>query len=89
MAAYTTPQGFIPAQDRGYIIGLRATARRGIAGRPPRDCAQSESIALGTPGIVRVAHSTIFGRHPTSRNAAALFPVFENRVRLKKGLSAR
>ncbi len=28
----TTPQGFIPAQDRGYIIGLGAIAGRGLAG---------------------------------------------------------
>ncbi|WGS19941.1 MULTISPECIES: multidrug efflux RND transporter permease subunit [unclassified Bradyrhizobium] len=87
----TTPQGFIPAQDRGYLIisvqlpGAASLARTAAVVR------QIERIALDTPGIVRVgAFSGFSGATRTQAgNAAALFPVFdEPEARQKKGLTA-
>ncbi|MBR1163645.1 efflux RND transporter permease subunit, partial [Bradyrhizobium elkanii] len=87
----TTSQGFIPAQDRGYLIisvqlpGAASLARTATVVR------EIERIALDTPGIVRVgAFSGFSGATRTQAgNAAALFPVFdEPEVRQKNGLSA-
>src|ERR1700739_1002314 len=87
----TPAPGFIPAQDRGYVIisvqlpGAASLARTTAIGR------DIEKIALDTPGIVRVAvFAGLSGAARTqSSHAAARFPVFdEPEVRLKKGLSA-
>ncbi|WP_377831035.1 efflux RND transporter permease subunit (plasmid) [Bradyrhizobium lupini] len=87
----TTPQGFIPAQDRGYLIisvqlpGAASLARTAAVVR------EIERVALDTPGIVRVgAFSGFSGATRTQAgNAAALFPVFdEPEARIKKGLTA-
>jgi multidrug efflux pump subunit AcrB len=87
----TTPQGFIPAQDRGYvIISVQLPGAASLA-RTTEIVREVESIALDTPGIVRVAaFAGLSGATRTqASNAAALFPVFEEpEVRLKKGLSA-
>jgi hydrophobe/amphiphile efflux-1 (HAE1) family protein len=87
----TTPQGFIPAQDRGYIIISVQLPGAASLARTTEIVRKIEGIALDTPGIVRVA--TFAGLSGATRtqasNAAALFPVFEEpEVRLKKGLSA-
>jgi hydrophobe/amphiphile efflux-1 (HAE1) family protein len=87
----TTPQGFIPAQDRGYIIVSAQLPGAASLARTTEIVRQIESIALDTPGIVRVAaFAGLSGATRTqSGNAAALFPVFdEPEVRLKKGLTA-
>ncbi|MGY4483132.1 hydrophobe/amphiphile efflux-1 (HAE1) family protein [Bradyrhizobium sp. LM3.2] len=87
----TTSQGFIPAQDRGYLIisvqlpGAASLARTAAVVR------EIERVALDTPGIVRVgAFSGFSGATRTQAgNAAALFPVFdEPEARIKKGLTA-
>src|SRR3981081_4251678 len=87
----TTSQGFIPPQDRGYVIvsaqlpGAASLSRHAEIGR------EIERIALDTPGIIRVAAFAGFSGATRTQagNAAALFPVFEEpEVRLKKGLSA-
>jgi hydrophobe/amphiphile efflux-1 (HAE1) family protein len=87
----TTPQGFIPAQDRGYvIISVQLPGAASLA-RTTEIVREVERIALDTPGIVRVAaFAGLSGATRTqASNAAALFPVFEEpEVRLKKGLSA-
>src|SRR5487761_879622 len=87
----TTPQGFIPAQDRGYvIISVQLPGAASLA-RTTEIVREVEKIALDTPGIVRVAaFAGLSGATRTqASNAAALFPVFEEpEVRLKKGLSA-
>jgi hydrophobe/amphiphile efflux-1 (HAE1) family protein len=88
----TTPQGFIPAQDRGYVIVSVQLPGAASLARTTDIVRQVEKIALDTPGIIRVAaFAGLSGATRTqSSNAAALFPVFdEPDARLKKGLSAR
>jgi hydrophobe/amphiphile efflux-1 (HAE1) family protein len=87
----TTPQGFIPAQDRGYIIVSAQLPGAASLARTTEIVRQIEKIALDTPGIIRVAaFAGLSGATRTqASNAAALFPVFEEpETRLKKGLSA-
>ncbi|WP_407176297.1 efflux RND transporter permease subunit [Bradyrhizobium sp. STM 3562] len=87
----TTSQGFIPAQDRGYLIisvqlpGAASLVRTTAAVR------EIERIALDTPGIIRVAAFAGFSGATRTQagNAAALFPVFDDpEARVKKGLTA-
>ncbi|WP_024509199.1 multidrug efflux RND transporter permease subunit [Bradyrhizobium sp. ARR65] len=87
----TTPQGYIPAQDRGYIIVSAQLPGAASLARTTDIVRQIEKIALDTPGIIRVAaFAGLSGATRTqASNAAALFPVFEEpEVRLKKGLTA-
>jgi hydrophobe/amphiphile efflux-1 (HAE1) family protein len=87
----TTPQGFIPAQDRGYLIISAQLPGAASLARTTAVVREIERIALDTPGIVRVgAFVGLFGATFTeAANSAALFPVFdEPEARLKKGLSA-
>ncbi len=87
----TTPQGFIPAQDRGYIIVSVQLPGAASLARTTEVVREIEKIALDTPGIVRVAaFAGLSGATRTqATNAAALFPVFDEPVhRLKKGLTA-
>ncbi len=86
-----TPQGFIPAQDRGYIIVSVQLPGAASLDRTTHVVREIERIALETPGIVRVACFAGFSGATRTQagNAAALFPVFdEPEVRLKKGLTA-
>ena len=86
-----TPQGFIPAQDRGYIIVSVQLPGAASLDRTTHVVREIERIALETPGIVRVAGFAGFSGATRTQagNAAALFPVFdEPEVRLKKGLTA-
>jgi hydrophobe/amphiphile efflux-1 (HAE1) family protein len=87
----TTSQGFIPAQDRGYIIVSVQLPGAASLARTTEIVRQIEKIALDTPGIIRVAaFAGLSGATRTqASNSAALFPVFEEpETRLKKGLSA-
>jgi hydrophobe/amphiphile efflux-1 (HAE1) family protein len=87
----TTPQGFIPAQDRGYIIVSAQLPGAASLERTTEIVRRIEAMALDTPGIIRVAvFAGLSGATRTqASNSAALFPVFEDpEVRLKKGLTA-
>jgi hydrophobe/amphiphile efflux-1 (HAE1) family protein len=87
----TTSQGYIPAQDRGYIIISAQLPGAASLARTTEIVREIERISLDTPGIVRVAaFAGLSGATRTqASNAAALFPVFdEPEVRLKKGLTA-
>ncbi len=87
----TTPQGFIPAQDRGYVIVAVQLPGAASLARTTEIVRKIENIALGTPGVVRVpALAGLSGATRTQAgNSAALFPVFEEpEVRSKKGLTA-
>jgi hydrophobe/amphiphile efflux-1 (HAE1) family protein len=87
----TTPQGFIPAQDRGYLIISAQLPGAASLARTTAVVREIERIALDTPGIVRVGAFAGFSGATFTQagNAAALFPVFdESEARLKKGLSA-
>ena len=87
----TTPQGYIPAQDRGYVIVSAQLPGAASLARTTDVVRQIEKMALETPGIIRVAaFAGLSGATRTqASNSAALFPVFEEpEVRLKKGLTA-
>jgi hydrophobe/amphiphile efflux-1 (HAE1) family protein len=87
----TTPQGYIPAQDRGYVIVSAQLPGAASLARTTAIVRRIESTALDTPGIVRVAaFAGLSGATRTqASNSAALFPVFEEpEIRLKKGLTA-
>ncbi|MCA6126392.1 efflux RND transporter permease subunit, partial [Bradyrhizobium sp. WSM 1704] len=87
----TTPQGFIPAQDRGYVIISAQLPGAASLARTTAVVREIERIALDTPGIVRVAPEkpAKAATRTQAGNAAALFPVFdEPEARLKKGLTA-
>src|SRR5438067_13341942 len=87
----TTPQGYIPAQDRGYVIISAQLPGAASLARTTEVVRLLEPTALDTPGIIRVAaFAGLSGATRTqASNAAALFPVFEEpEVRLKKGLTA-
>src|SRR6185503_14419901 len=87
----TVPQGFIPAQDRGYVIVSAQLPGAASLARTTEIVREIENIALDTPGIIRVAaFAGLSGATRTqASNAAALFPVFdEPEARLKKGLTA-
>ena len=87
----TTPQGFIPAQDRGYLIVSAQLPGAASLARTTAVVREIERIALDTPGVVRVAAFAGFSGATRTQagNAAALFPVFdEPEARQKKGLTA-
>src|SRR4051794_13841572 len=88
---YTTPQGFIPAQDRGYVIISAQLPGAASLARTTDIVRQIEHAALETPGIIRVAAFAGFSGATRTQagNAAALFPVFEEpELRHGKGLTA-
>ena len=87
----TAPQGFIPAQDRGYVIVSAQLPGAASLARTTEIVREIERISLDTPGIIRIAAFAGFSGATRTQagNAAALFPVFEEpEVRLKKGLTA-
>ena len=87
----TTPQGFIPAQDRGYVIVAVQLPGAASLERTTEVVRRVENIALETPGIARVpVLAGLSGATRTqSANCAALFPGFDDpEVRAKKGLTA-
>src|SRR5258708_10828857 len=75
----TTPQGFIPAQDRGYVIVSVQLPGAASLARTTDIVRQIEKTALDTPGVIRVAAFARFSGATRTQacNAAALFPVFE------------
>src|SRR5262249_38624037 len=87
----TTPQGYIPAQDRGYVIISAQLPGAASLARTTEIVRRIESIALDTPGISHIAvFAGLSGATRTqASNSAALFPVFdEPEKRIKKGLTA-
>src|SRR4249919_768887 len=74
----TTAQGFIPAQDRGYVIVSAQLPGAASLARTTEIVREIERISLDTPGIIRVAAFAGFSgaTRTQATNAAALFPVF-------------
>ena len=88
---YATPQGFIPAQDRGYVIVVVQLPGASSLARTTEVVREIERIALEVPGVVRVPSFAGFNgaTRTQASNAAALFPVFDDaEERAKHGLSA-
>ena len=75
----TTPQGFVPAQDRGYVIVAVQLPGAASLARTTEVVKRIEKIAMEVPGVVRVpAFAGFNGATQTlSGSSAALFPVFE------------
>jgi hydrophobe/amphiphile efflux-1 (HAE1) family protein len=87
----TTPQGFVPAQDRGYVIVSVQLPGAASLARTTEIVKEIERVALEVPGIVRVPSFAGFSgaTRTQASNAAALFPVFdEPEARARKGLTA-
>jgi multidrug efflux pump len=82
----TTPQGFIPAQDRGYIIAIPQLPSGASLERTTEVAREVGRIALEIPGVSRVpTFSGFSGATQTiSSSSAALYVVlkpFEERVK--------
>ena len=69
MVIVTTPQGFIPAQDRGYVIISAQLPGAASLARTTDIVRQIEKTALDTPGIIRVAAFAGFRVRPERRRA--------------------
>ncbi len=85
------PKGFIPAQDRGYVVVAVQLPAAASLHRTAEIVKEVQKIALDTPGVVVVPALAGFSgaTRTLSSNAAALFPVFdEPEVRAKKGLTS-
>lgn len=88
---YSTPQGFIPAQDRGYVIVVVQLPGASSLARTTEIVREIERIALQVPGVVRVpSFAGLNGATRTlASNSAALFPVFEEaEERAKHGMTS-
>ncbi|MDT3720684.1 multidrug efflux RND transporter permease subunit [Pseudomonas oryzihabitans] len=75
----STPKGFIPAQDRGYVVVLITMPDGSTLERTSAVARRVEDIALGVPGIARVPvfSGTSAATGTNSPNSAGLFPVFK------------
>ena len=75
----STPKGFIPAQDRGYLVVIVQLPDGASLERTNAISQQIEAIALQVPGVDRVptfsGFSMVTGTN--SSNSAGLAPVFE------------
>ncbi|KZD23578.1 efflux RND transporter permease subunit [Tardiphaga robiniae] len=88
---YATPQGFIPAQDRGYVIVVVQLPGAASLSRTTEIVREIERISLEVPGVVRVPSFAGFNgaTRTQASNAAALFPVFADaEERAKEGHTA-
>ena len=77
----TTPQGYIPAQDRGYVIISAQLPGAASLARTTEIVRRIENIALDTPGMTAFAvFAGLSGATRTqASNSAALFPVLTSR----------
>ncbi|NTZ81760.1 efflux RND transporter permease subunit [Burkholderia metallica] len=75
----SSPKGFIPAQDRGYLVVLVRTPDGATLERTSAVARKIEDIALSVPGVARVpVFSGVNAATGTnSANSAGLFPVFQ------------
>lgn len=75
----SSPKGFIPAQDRGYLVVLVRMPDGATLERTSAIARKIEDIALSVPGVARVpVFSGVNAATGTnSANSAGLFPVFQ------------
>ncbi|WP_175763625.1 efflux RND transporter permease subunit [Burkholderia ambifaria] len=86
----SSPKGFIPAQDRGYLVLLVRMPDGATLERTSAVARKIEDIALSVPGVARVpVFSGVNAATGTnSANSAGLFPVFKPwPERKKQGLT--
>jgi len=82
----SSPKGFIPAQDRGYLVVLVRMPDGATLERTSAVARKIEDIALSVPGVARVpVFSGVNAATGTnSANSAGLFPVFKPWLERKK-----
>ncbi len=88
---YITPKGFIPAQDRGYLIVIPQLPGGSSLERTEAIAHQAEKIALAVPGIEAVPGfvGLSAATQTLSSTNATIFPILKpSSERLKKGQSA-
>ncbi|UVE47781.1 efflux RND transporter permease subunit [Pseudomonas chlororaphis] len=75
----STPKGFIPAQDRGYLVVIVQLPEGAALERTNEISRQIEAIALQVPGVDRVPTFSGFSMvtGTSSSNSSGLAPVFE------------
>jgi hydrophobe/amphiphile efflux-1 (HAE1) family protein len=75
----STPKGFIPIQDRGYLVVIVQLPDGASLERTNEISQQIEAIALGVPGVDRVPTFSGFSMvtGTSSSNSAGLAPVFQ------------
>src|SRR5208282_1978823 len=87
----TTPKGFIPAQDRGYVIAVAQLPAGASLARTTEIAHKAETIALSIEGVDTVPlFSGLSGVTGTlSPNTVTLFPIMKPaEERLKHGRTA-
>jgi hydrophobe/amphiphile efflux-1 (HAE1) family protein len=75
----TTPQGFIPTQDRGYLIAIPQLPSGASLERTTEIAREVSRIALEVPGVARVPTFSGFSgaTQTVSSNSAALYVVLK------------
>ncbi|WDG53935.1 efflux RND transporter permease subunit [Pseudomonas chlororaphis] len=75
----STPKGFIPAQDRGYLVVIVQLPEGAALERTNEISRQIEAITLQVPGVDRVPTFSGFSMvtGTSSSNSSGLAPVFE------------
>ncbi|MFG1417878.1 multidrug efflux RND transporter permease subunit [Xanthobacter sp. V0B-10] len=75
----TTPQGFIPQQDRGYLIVVAQLPPGASMARTEQVMKQAGELVLGTPGVARIVNIVGFSgaTFTNAPNAGAMFVILE------------
>jgi len=75
----TTPQGFIPQQDRGYLIVVAQLPPGASMARTEEVMKKAGDLVLGTPGVARIVNIVGFSgaTFTNAPNAGAMFVILE------------
>ncbi|MFG1477529.1 multidrug efflux RND transporter permease subunit [Xanthobacter sp. V4C-4] len=75
----TTPQGFIPQQDRGYLIVVAQLPPGAAMERTEAVMKRAGDLVLGTPGVARIVNIVGFSgaTFTNAPNAGAMFVILE------------
>ncbi len=75
----TTPQGFIPQQDRGYLIVVAQLPPGASMARTEQVMKRAGDLVLGTPGVARIVNIVGFSgaTFTNAPNAGAMFVILE------------
>ncbi|MFG1391996.1 efflux RND transporter permease subunit [Xanthobacter agilis] len=75
----STPQGFIPQQDRGYLIVVAQLPPGAAMERTEQVMKRAGDLVLGTPGVARIVNIVGFSgaTFTNAPNAGAMFVILE------------
>ncbi|WP_454918156.1 efflux RND transporter permease subunit [Xanthobacter sediminis] len=75
----STPQGFIPQQDRGYLIVVAQLPPGASMARTEQVMKRAGDLVLGTPGVARIVNIVGFSgaTFTNAPNAGAMFVILE------------